>query len=519
MTSKSYFAKFQQLGKVLMTPVLILPIAGILMGLGSAFLSPSVVKTIPFLELKFFQIFFGLLKSSGSIVFNNLPAIFAISITIGYAKREKGIAALSSFLAYMVMNVSMSVLLINFGKINPSKLLTGQSNILGVPTLDTGVFGGIIVGFLIVYLHNKYCNISLPPVLSTFSGTKFIPMISIIGGLVLGLGLSVVWPFIQGILNELSIIIKSSGAFGSMLYGLTERALLPFGLHHFVYLPFFFTSLGGSMEIGGKAVQGAVNIYQAQLATPGAAFNIDITRFAMNGKLIESMFGLPGAALAMYHCAKPEKKKVIGGFFLAAIIPAFFSGITEPIEFAFLFVAPVLYGIHAVFAGFAYLLTYLLQVNIPGSAAFGGPFLSFIFNGIMQSDKGSHWIFVPIIGVIYFFLYYFSFKFVIKKWDLKTPGREVEEDTSQESSAAPTGSTIIMNIVDALGGKDNINDVDACFTRLRVSVKDMSLVEEVGTWKKLGANGVVKVKDGVQVIYGAKADVYKTQVKDFLGME
>lgn len=518
MTNKSYFSKFQQLGKVLMTPILILPIAGILMGIGSAFLSPSVMKTMPFLQIWGFKLFFNLLKASGSIVFNNLPVIFAISITIGYAKKEKGIAALSAFLGYMVMNATMSTLLINFSKINPEKLLVGQASILGVPTLDTGVFGGIIVGFLIVYLHNKYYNISLPPVLSIFSGTKFVPMVAIIGSLVLGLGLSIVWPFFQGILNQLSILIKNSGAFGSMIYGLSERALLPFGLHHFVYLPFFFTSLGGSMDIGGKVVEGAVNIYQAQLATPGALFNIDVTRFAMNGKLIESMFGLPGAALAMYKCAKPERKKIIGGFFLAAVIPAFFSGITEPIEFSFLFIAPVLYVMHSVFAGFAYLLTYLLQVNIPGSAAFGGPFLSFIFNGIMQSDKGSNWIFVPIIGVVYFALYYFSFKFVIQKWDLKTPGRESEEDL-QESSIVSSNNAIIEQIVDALGGKDNIKNVDACFTRLRVVVNDMSMVKDDNTWKKLGANGVVKVKDGVQVIYGAKADVYKTQVRDLIGME
>lgn len=224
-------------------------------------------------------------------------------------KRER-YCSFICFLGYMVMNVTMSALLINLGKINPDKLLVGQSNILGVPTVDTGVFGGIIVGFLIVYLHNKYYNISLPPVLSIFSGTKFVPMVSIIGSLILGLALSVVWPFIQGILIELSILIKNSGAYGSMIYGLAERALLPFGLHHFVYLPFFFTSLGGSMEIGGKVVEGAVNIYQAQLATPGEMFNIDVTRFAMNGKVIESMFGLPGAALAMYKCAKPERKKL-----------------------------------------------------------------------------------------------------------------------------------------------------------------------------------------------------------------
>lgn len=517
--SRSYFSMFQQLGKVLMTPVLILPIAGILMGLGSAFLSPSLVKTMPFLNSLFCKILFGLIKSAGSIVFNNLPVIFAISITIGYAKKEKGIAALAAFLGYMVMNVTMSTLLISLGKINPTKLVTGQSNILGVPTLDTGVFGGIIVGFLIVYLHNKYYNISLPPVLSIFSGIKFIPVVAIIGALFLGLGLSIVWPFIQSMLNALSVLIKSSGAWGSMIYGLAERALLPFGLHHFVYLPFFFTGLGGSMDIGGKTVQGAINIYQAQLATPGASFNIDVTRFIMNGKVIESAFGLTGAALAMYHCAKPEKKKVVGGFLLAASIPCFFSGITEPLEFSFLFVAPVLYVIHSVLAGIAYLATYLLEINIPGSAAFGGPFLSFIFNGIMQSDKGSNWQLVPVLGAVYFALYYFIFKFAIKKWDLKTPGRETDDTEPTSSKDQKAADTIIEDIVDALGGADNINNIDACFTRLRVSIKDMSKVENASFWKSLGASGFVKVKDGVQIIYGAKADVYKTKIRDFLGMD
>lgn len=515
---KSYFSMFQQLGKVLMTPVLILPIVGILNGLGSAFLSPSLTKTISFFNWPFFKMLFTLLKASGSIVFGNLPVVFAISIAIGYAKREKGIAALSSFIGYMVMNATMSSLLISLGEIDPTKLLTGQSSILGVPTLDTGVFGGILVGFLIVSLHNKYNNISLPPLFSIFSGTKFIPVVAIVSSFFLGLALSVIWPFVQGALNNLSVVIKSTGAIGAFIYGLSERLLLPFGLHPFVYLPFFFTSMGGSMDIGGKVVEGAVNIYQAMLATPGAMFDIDVSRFNQNAKLIEALFGLPGAALAMYHCARPEKKKLIGGLLLAAVIPCFFSGITEPIEFTFLFVAPALYGLHALLAGIAYILTYLLQVNIPGTAVFGGPFLSFIFNGIMQSDKGSNWIYVLAIGAVYFPLYYFIFKFVIKKWNLKTPGRELEEE-DEVSQNNKTTDTIIQDIVNALGGVKNIRNVDACFTRLRVTVNDSSKVEEIATWKKLGAAGVVKVNDGVQVIYGSKADVYKTRIRDFLEME
>lgn len=517
--NKSYFSLFQQLGKVLMTPILILPFAGIIMSLGSSFTSPSLVKTMPFLKLLFFQIFFGILNTAGSVVFNNLSVIFAISIAIGYAKKEKGVAALSAFLGYMVMNMTMSTLLTKLGKINAAKLLTGQSTILGIPTLDTGVFGGILVGFLVVYLHNKYYNISLPPVLSIFSGTKFIPMAAIFCSLILGLCLSVIWPFFQNILLALSVLIKYSGAFGSFLYGLCERALLPFGLHPFVYLPFFFTSLGGSMDIGGKMVQGAINIYQAQLATPGAMFDINVTRFAMNGKVIEAGFGLPGAALAMYHTAKTKNKKVVGGLLLAAVVPCFFSGITEPIEFSFLFVAPVLYVFHAFLAGTAYLATYLLQINVPGSAAFGGPFLSTIFNGIMQSDKGSHWIFIPILGAVYFVLYYLIFSFTIKKLNLKTPGREDDDEQTAPINQPAADNKIIPDIINALGGADNINNIDACFTRLRVSVNDASKVAELPVWKNLGASGVVKVQNGIQIIYGAKADIYKTQIRNFLGME
>ncbi len=521
MNNNKYFSFFQRLGKVLMTPVMILPIAGILLGIGSAFTSPALLAAVPALQNNICQIFFKLLKSTGSTVFNNLPIIFAISVTIGYAKKEKGIAALSTFLAFMVMNGTISTLLISIGKIIPTKLTTGQTLILGIPSLDLGVFGGIIIGFVVAYLHNKYYNISLPPVFSVFSGTKFVPVAAILGALVVGLIMSLIWPFVQTSLTMLSTLIKNTGAAGSFIYGFTERALLPFGLHHFVYLPFFFTNLGGSMQIGGKVVEGAINIYQAQLASPTEMFNIDISRFLMNGKVITAAFGLPGAALAMYHTAKPENKTRVKALFIAAVIPAFFTGITEPIEFAFLFVAPILYLIHAVLAGFAYLITYLLAINIPGTAAFGGPFLSFIFNGIMQSAKGSHWIFIPIVGVIYFIVYYFVFRFVIVKFNLQTPGRE-SNYTDKEINVEEKNTNkdkIIEDIITALGSAHNIINVDACFTRLRVKVKDQSLVGDVNKWRELGANGLVRVQDGVQVIYGAKADVYKSKIQEILGLE
>lgn len=520
MKNSKYFTAFQQLGKVLMTPVMLLPIAGILLGIGAAFTSKSVVQMMPFLENDYIKLFLGLCKSAGNSVFGFLPIIFAISIAIGYAKKEKGIAALAAVISFVTMHNVMSTLLIHLGKLDPSNMATGQSMVMGIPSLDVGVFGGIIVGFMVAFLHNKYYNISLPPVLGIFSGTKFVPMISLLCSIILGFIMSGIWPFIQGALTSLSEIINATGAFGSVIYGLTERALLPFGLHHFTYLPFFFTNLGGSMVIDGNVVEGAVNIYQAQLASPTEMFNIDISRFLMNGKIIISSFGLVGGGLAMYKTAKPEKKKFVKGLILAAAIPAFFTGITEPIEYAFLFVAPMLFVVHSIFSGVAYLLTYLLEVNIPGTAAFGGPFLSTIFNGVMQSDKGSNWIWVPILGVIFFFLYYFTFKFMILKFNYKTPGREDDEvSDGANTEVAVSKDEIINSIIDGLGGKDNIINVDACFTRLRVKVKDKEIVGDSALWKKLGASGLVKVSDGVQIIYGAKADVYKTQIRELLGVD
>ena len=305
MKKSKYFAAFQQLGKVLMTPVMLLPIAGILVGIGSAFTSKNLVETFPLLANDYLKLFFNLCKSAGNSVFSFLPLIFAISIAIGYAKKEKGVAALASVISFITMHNVMSTLLIHLGKLDPSNMLTGQSMVLGIPSLDVGVFGGIIVGFMVAYLHNKYYNISLPPVLGIFSGTKFVPMISLLCSIILGFAMAAIWPLIQGALTSLSTLINNTGAFGTVIYGLSERALLPFGLHHFVYLPFFFTNLGGSVMVDGALVEGAVNIYQAQLASPTAMFDIDVTRFIMNGKVIIAAFGLTGAALAMYKTVKP----------------------------------------------------------------------------------------------------------------------------------------------------------------------------------------------------------------------
>ena len=498
MDKKKLFSSFQKLGKVLMAPVLLLPISGILVGVGSAFTNASLIKVAPFLGNSFFSLLFQLMKDAGNVVNNNISVIFAICIAYGYAKSEKATAALSGFLGYMTMNTIMGSFLIARGVIDTSNLLTGQKAILGVTTLDTGVFGGIIIGLIVSYLHNKYYKIQLPPVLGIFNGTRFIPAITIIVSSFVGVLLSFVFPPIQNALELSSEFINSTGVFGAFVYGFAERMLLPFGLHHFIYLPFFFTSLGGVMEIGGQTVEGAVNIYNAILNTPGAMFDINISRYVMNGKVLFSMFGLTGAALAIYKTAKKENRKKVASLMIAA----------------------VLFGIHALLSGIAYILTYLLQFNVAGPSAFGGPLLSWIFNGILNSDKGSHWYWLPILGVFYFVIYYYVFKFVIVKFNLKTPGREIMEAEEVTTSNENNTGELIPKIVESVGGKDNILKVEACFTRLRLTLKDNSLIEKDDYFKnELSANGIVKVAQGVQIIYGNKASVYKTEMREYLGIE
>lgn len=520
MKKEKMLASFQKLGKVLMAPVLILPISGILVGIGSAFTNPKIIELAPFLGNSFFNYLFQLMKEAGNVVNNHIPVIFAISIAYGFAKSEKGTAALSGFLGYMTMNAIMGSFLVLNGVINPENLLTGQRSVLGILTLDTGVFGGIIIGLVVSFLHNKYYKIQLPPVFSLFNGTRFIPAITILVASVVGIGLAFIFPPIQQVLNQSSELIIRTGSFGAFFYGLAERLLLPFGLHHFIYLPFFFTSLGGVMEIGGDVVEGAVNIYSSILNTPGAMFDISVSRFLMNGKVIFAMCGLPGAALAIYKSALPENRKKTASLMIAATIPCALMGISEPLEYSFLFVAPALFGIHAVFSGLAYYIAYIVQFNVSGSSTFGGPFLSFIFNGILNADKGSNWLWLLPIGVVYFAAYYFSFKFAINKWDLKTPGRELREVNEESMSSQISSNELIPAIILAVGGKDNIEKVDACFTRLRLTLKDPdNIFDKDHFTDQLKANGIVKVQNGVQIIYGNQAAVYKTEMREYLGLE
>ena len=526
MKESKLYNEFQRLGKVLMAPVLLLPVSGILVGLGSALSNANLISLCPLLGTEPMVIFSTLIKAAGNVINGNISVLFAICIAYGYAKAEKATAALSGFIGYMTMNTIMGQLLILLGTIDPANLQTGQNAILGVTTLDTGVFGGIIIGLVVAWIHNRFYKVQLPPVLGIFNGTRCVPALTVVFASLVGVALAFVFPFVQTGLKAASTLIDSTGVFGAFIYGFSERMLLPFGLHHFIYLPFFFTSLGGSIQVDGQTVEGAVNIYNAMLNTPGMMYDIDISKYVMNGKVLFAMCGLPAAALAIYHCARPENKKKVGSLMIAAVIPAAIMGITEPLEYSFLFVAPVLYVVHALLCGIAYVLTYLVQFNVPGPSAFGGPLLSWIFNGIMNADKGSNWFWLIPLGIAYFGIYYVLFRTFIKKFDLKTPGREDDDtqtadDTSAIDSKAPVQvSELIPQIVEAVGGADNISGVNACFTRLRLSLKDTALVKDDRVFTKdLGASAIVHVGGGVQIVYGNKASVYKVEMREYLGME
>ena len=406
------------------------------------------------------------------------------------------------------------------------------TSVCGIQSLQMGVFGGIIVGLGVAALHNKFYRIQLPNALSFFGGTRFVPIISTIVYMFVGILLYFIWPVIQNGIYALGGLVTGSGYFGTLIFGLIKRALVPFGLHHVFYMPFWQTAVGGTMEVAGQMVQGGQNIFFAQLADSANVvhFSSDATRY-FSGEFIFMMFGLPGAALAMYQCAKPEKKKAAGGLLLSAALACMATGITEPLEFSFLFVAPALFVVQVILAGSAYMIAHIL--NIAVGLTFSGGFLDFFLFGILQGNEKTSWIRVIPVGIIYFFLYYFIFKFMIKKFNFKTPGREDDDvetklytkadvnarKEAQNGEKKVEGSedsdTISEAITRGLGGKKNISDVDCCATRLRCTVKDSALVNDA-VLKATGASGVVHKGQGVQVIYGPNVTVIKSNLEDYL---
>ena len=521
-----------------MLPIAILPVAGLLLGIGSSFTNATTIETYHLTSIlgegTILNALLMIMNKVGSAVFDNLPLIFAVGVAIGMAKKEKEVSALSAVIAYFVMNTAINAMLtitgqiLDNGEIAESVLEGTITSVCGIQSLQMGVFGGIIVGLGVAALHNKFYRIQLPNALSFFGGTRFVPIISTIVYMFVGILLYFVWPVVQNGIYALGGLVTGSGYVGTLIFGLIKRALIPFGLHHVFYMPFWQTAVGGTMEVAGQMVQGGQNIFFAQLADSAniAHFSADATRY-FSGEFIFMIFGLPGAALAMYQCAKPEKKKAAGGLLLSAALACMATGITEPLEFSFLFVAPALFAVQVVFAGTAYMIAHML--NIAVGLTFSGGLLDFFLFGILQGNAKTSWMRVIPVGIIYFFLYYFIFKFMIKKFNFKTPGREDDDTETKlytkadvnarreagQAGAAASEDAVSEAITRGLGGKKNISDVDCCATRLRCTVKDASRVND-GILKATGASGVVHKGQGVQVIYGPNVTVIKSNLEDYL---
>lgn len=515
------FSVLQRVGRSFMLPIALLPIAGLLLGIGSSLTNETTISAYHLEKVlgdgTFLHSIMLILAATGNIVFSNLPIIFAMGVALGMAEREHGTAVLSAAIAFFIMHQTISALLEINGQLESGAMLEGTvSNVVGIQSLEMGVFGGIIVGLGVAALHNKFYKIQLPTVISFFGGVRFVPIISTFVFILVGVLMYFIWPYIQKAIYSLGNLVLVSGYFGTFIYGTIERALIPFGLHHVFYMPFWQTGLGGSMVIDGQTIYGAQNIFFAQLASPSTTeFAVSATRF-MSGKFPLMIFGLPGAALAMYSVAKPSKKKVAGGLLLSAALTSMITGITEPLEFTFLFVAPLLYIIHCAFAGLAYMLMHILNVGI--GMTFSGGLIDLLLFGILQGNAKTHWLNVIWVGLIYFAVYYFVFRFVIKKYNFITPGREDDEAqtklyTRKDVNAAKSDNSAL--ILEGLGGKDNLVNVDCCATRLRLTVKDSSLVNDA-ILKQSGASGVIKSGSGVQVIYGPRVTVIKSALEDYI---
>ena len=523
------FGVLQRVGRSFMLPIALLPVAGLLLGIGSSFTNETMLAAYGLNSVihpgTLIYTILDVMSQTGSAVFNNLALLFAMGVAIGMARKEKEVAALSGAVAYIIMNTAIQAMINAAGGVEAMPA-NSTTTMLGITTLQMGVFGGIVVGLGVAALHNKFYKIELPQVLAFFGGTRFVPIISSIVYLVVGIAMFYIWPVVQSGIAALGALVLASGYAGTFIYGLLERALIPFGLHHVFYMPFWQTAVGGTAIIDGVTVTGAQNIFFAELASKSTTvFSVSATRF-MAGKFPFMMFGLPGAALAMYHCAKPEKKKAAGGLLLSAALTAFLTGITEPLEFTFIFVALPMYAVHCVLAGLSFMLMHILNVGV--GMTFSGGLIDLVLFGAMQGNAKTHWIWVVVVGAVYFVLYYLIFRFMISKFDYKTPGRDDAEEvklytradvnarSAASGSNAPAGDDPVSAlIVEGLGGTDNLSDVDCCATRLRCTVKDAALVRQ-DVLKASGASGVICKGNGVQVVYGPKVAVIKAKLEDYL---
>ena len=533
------FEVLQRIGRSFMLPIAILPVAGLLLGLGSSFTNETTIEMYNLGKIlgdgTILHALLVIMNKVGSAVFDNLPLLFAVGVAIGMAKKEKEVSALSAVIAYFVMNISISSMLeingkiLSDGSISKDVLEGTIASVCGINTLQMGVFGGIIVGLGVAALHNRFHKIQLPNALSFFAGSRFVPIISTIVYMFVGILMYFVWPVVQNGIYALGGLVTGSGYLGTLAFGIIKRALIPFGLHHVFYMPFWQTAVGGTMNVAGNLVQGGQNIFFAQLADSAhiTHFSADATRY-FSGEFIFMIFGLPGAALAMYRTAKPEKKKQAGGLLFSAALTCMLTGITEPIEFSFLFVAPILFGVQVVLAGAAYMIAHIL--NIAVGLTFSGGLLDLFLFGILQGNDKTSWFRIIPVGIIYFILYYVIFSFLIKKFNLKTPGREddagevklyTKADVNARKAKVNNADGVAVedelsrDITRGLGGKKNIDTVDCCATRLRCTVINPDLVNDAAL-KATGASGVIHKGNGVQVIYGPHVTVIKSNLEDYL---
>ena len=522
------FGVLQRVGRSFMLPIALLPVAGLLLGIGSSFTNETMLAAYGLNSVihpgTLIYTILDVMSQTGNAVFNNLALLFAMGVAIGMARKEKAVAALSGAVAYIIMNTAIQAMINAAGGVEAMPA-NSTTTMLGITTLQMGVFGGIVVGLGVAALHNKFYKIELPQVLAFFGGTRFVPIVSSIVYLVVGIAMFYIWPVVQNGIAALGALVLASGYAGTFIYGLLERALIPFGLHHVFYMPFWQTAVGGTAIIDGVTVTGAQNIFFAELASKSTTvFSVSATRF-MAGKFPFMMFGLPGAALAMYQCAKPEKKKAAGGLLLSAALTAFLTGITEPLEFTFIFVALPMYAVHCVLAGLSFMLMHILNVGV--GMTFSGGLIDLVLFGVMQGNAKTHWVWVVVVGAVYFVLYYIIFRFMISKFDYKTPGRDDAEEVklytradvnarNAASGSVPAGDDpVSAMIVEGLGGAANLADVDCCATRLRCTVNDAALVKQ-DVLKASGASGVICKGNGVQVVYGPKVAVIKAKLEDYL---
>ncbi len=530
--SSGFFDVLQRVGRAFMLPIALLPIAGLLLGIGSSFTNVAMLETYKLMGIMgpgtVLYSVFTLLASVGTVIFDNLPLLFAMGVALGMAEQEKATATLSAAIAFFVMHKTINALLSISGRLTAETIQEGTiANVVGIESLQMGVFGGILVGLGVAWLNNRFYKIRLPNVISFFGGTRFVPIISTVAYLLVGVLMFFVWPYIQSGIYALGNLVLKSGYAGTLIYGFIERILIPFGLHHVFYLPFWQTGVGGSALIDGVMVYGAQNIFFAELASPNVTrFSVEATRF-MSGKFPLMIFGLPGAALAMYTCASSDKKKLAGGLLLSAALTSMLTGITEPLEFTFLFVAPALYVIHSVLAGLSYMLMHLLGVGV--GMTFSGGIIDLTLFGILQGNAKTNWVMVPLVGVIYFVGYFLLFRYLIRWRDYATPGRERDggevklytgadyNEKKHADKGTPTkdANAVSKLILDGLGGKDNIATLDNCATRLRVTVKDPDLVSDARL-RESGASGVIRRGSGVQVVYGPQVSVIKSELEDYL---